>query len=172
MRLSQEIAVFVLFLGACGGARSSWDGAAYRDGKVAFEMPGVPAGWTQLSVAHASLAFRDEAHDASVLINARCGGKDDDTPLAALVNHLVMGTTERKVSLEETVPFDAREALHTRMAAKLDGVPRGFDLYVLKKDGCVYDFVYVAPPDRLEEGVTLFEAFVRRFHTTGMREGS
>ena len=37
--------------------------------------------------------------------------------------------------------MDGREAMHTVMSAKLDGVPKMFDAYVLKKDGCVYDFV-------------------------------
>lgn len=153
-------------LAACGGARSTWEGGVYRSGAVAFRISaGVPAGWQQISVEHASLAYRDDAHDASVLVNARCGVRDGDSPLLALTNHLLMGTTERDVLSQETIPFDAREALHTRMTAKLDGVPRSFDIFVLKKDGCVYDFVYVAPPAQLAEGAPPFEDFVRGFHT-------
>ena len=150
---------------ACGG-RSSWDGAVYRSGPVAFRMAArVPAGWQQISVDRASLAYRDDPHDASVLVNARCGAKDGDAPLLALTNHLLMGTTGREVIAEETLPFDAREALHTRLSAKLDGVPRSFDIFVLKKDGCVYDFVFVAPPDQVGLGAPAFEEFVRGFHT-------
>ena len=37
-------------------------------------------------------------------------------------------------------------------ALGLDGVPMAYDIFVLKKDGCVYDLVYVAPPDAAGQG--------------------
>ncbi len=159
---------------ACGGARSTWDGGIYRSGDVAFRLTApLPAGWQAITLERASLAYRDDAHDASALVNARCGSKDGDTPLLALTNHLLMGTTEREIAMQETIPFDAREALHTRMSAKLDGVPRSFDIFVLKKDGCVYDFVYVGLPSLADDGARPFEDFVRGFHTlAGSREGT
>src|SRR4051794_7848232 len=80
----------------CSGARSGLEGSIYRDAHVTFRVGDVPAGWQPISVEDASLAYRDEAHRASVLVNARCGRKDDDTPLAALTAHLVMGTTDRE----------------------------------------------------------------------------
>ena len=150
---------------ACGGARSSFDGAVYRSGAIAFRVPQVPAEWRRVEVTDGALAFRDEAHDGSVLVNARCGEKDGDAPLVALTNQLVMGTTERVAIVEETLPFDGREARHTRMSAKLDGVARELDIFVLKKDGCVYDFVYVAAPEHAAAGAPAFEGFVRGFHT-------
>ena len=45
------------------------------------------------------------------------------------------------------------------MRAKLDGVPMQYDIYVMKKDGCVYDLVYVAPPGRFAAGAADFERF-------------
>jgi hypothetical protein len=45
------------------------------------------------------------------------------------------------------------------MRAKLDGVPMQYDIYVMKKDGCVYDLVYVAPPARFTAGAADFERF-------------
>jgi hypothetical protein len=75
-----------------------------------------------------------------------------------------MGTTARDFVHEETIPFDAREALHTVLRAKLDGVEMQYDIYVLKKDGCVYDFVYVAPPARFADGAPLFEQFATGIH--------
>jgi len=100
---------------------------------------------------------------------------DDDTPLASLTAHLIMGTTERDFLDEKTVPFDGREARHTVLRAKLDGVPRIYDIYVAKKDGCVYDFVYIAPPQggagadagADAQGTGAFEGFVGGFHTLG-----
>ena len=95
----------------------------------------------------------------------RCGQRGDDAPLAVLTNHLLMGTTEREFDAQDTVPFDSREALHTLLRAKLDGVPMQYDIYVMKKDGCLYDLVYVAPPGRFADGAADFERFAKGLRT-------
>ena len=161
------LAAIVLSAVSCGGARGhgSYDGAVYRDGPVAFQLPSPPAAWRRVEVTDASLAFRDDAHDASILVNARCHKIDQDTPLVALTNHLLIGSTAREVTIQATEPFDHREALHTRGAAKWDGVAMAHDIFVLKKDGCVYDFVYTGDPSRAEAGTASFEPFVRGFRT-------
>ncbi len=150
---------------ACGSSAASFDGGVYRHGKIAFRLPDLPSGWTRIEMNDASLAFRDDANGASVLLNARCLSADDRTPLVALTNHLLIGATEREYLGQETVPFDGREALHTKLKAKWDGVPMGIDVFVLSKDGCVYDFVYLGPPERLEQGAPAFESFARGFRT-------
>jgi hypothetical protein len=154
-------------LTACGGAQKKLENGVFQDGHVSFRVPAIPATWERVDVTDASLAFRSDADEATVLVNGRCGGKDDDTPLPALVNHLVMGTTEREVEKEETIPFDAREARHVILKAKLDGVQRSYDIFVLKKDGCVYDLVCVAPPARFAEATPAFERFASGFHVLG-----
>jgi hypothetical protein len=155
----------LVLLTACGGAQL--EGDVYKSGPLTFRVAQIPPGWRPIQVSEAALAYRDDANEASILVNGRCGEKDGDAPLVALTNQLIMGTTERSVTREETIPLDAREALHTRMSAKLDGVPLGFDVWVMKKDGCVYDLVYIAPPERIEAGVGAFERFVRGFHALG-----
>jgi len=59
-----------------------------------------------------------------------------------------MGTTAREFESQRVFPFDGREAMRSILRAKLDGVPLQYDILVMKKDGCLYDLVYVAPPDR------------------------
>jgi hypothetical protein len=162
---SLMLCVLCALCAACGSAQSGLEGAVYRSDRVAFKVGEVPASWTVIRVDAANVAYRDEPNRASVLANGRCGRKDDDTPLSALTAHLVMGTTAREIASQETIPFDGREAMHTRMQAKLDGVPMAYDLYVLKKDGCVYDLVYVGDPRAFESGVPAFERFVSGFHT-------
>jgi hypothetical protein len=151
---------------ACGGkTRGTFDGGVYTNGPIAFRLPEPPAGWRRINVDDASLAFRDDPHGASILLNARCLSADDRTPLVALTNHLLIGATEREYLSQAAEPFDGREALHTRVKAKWDGVPMLIDVYVLSKDGCVYDFVYLAPPAEGESGQAAFESFVRGFRT-------
>lgn len=151
---------------ACGGPSRSFENNVYREGhQIAFRIPDPPPTWEKVPVSHAALSFHDKAAGASILVNAQCKKADEDTPLAPLTNHLLIGVTERELESQETVPFDAREALHTKVRGKLDGVPLAFDIFVLKKDGCIYDFVYVVPVDYAEAGRPPFEAWVRGFST-------
>ena len=154
----------------CASAPPRLESGVYRDGPLAFRVGDVPPAWRPVHVEGATLAFRDEPHLASILLDGRCHRKDDDVPLLALTDHLVMGTTGREIASQETVPFDGREALHSRLRAKLDGVQMDYDIFVLKKDGCVYDFVYVADPakgteEERNEGMAAFERFTGTFHT-------
>ena len=152
--------------GACAtGAGRYFDGSTYREGPIAFVLPPKPTSWHSVSVREASLAYRDDAHAASILINARCRRPDEGTPLLALTNHLLIGSTERDIVSQDTEPFDGREALHTKVRAKWDGVPMSFDLFVSKKDGCLYDFVYIGESATFEAGSRVFEDFVRGFKT-------
>jgi hypothetical protein len=158
-----------LFLAASAllgaGCSTSFDGNTYRNKQVAFRIGPTPPAWQRLPASHAELAFRDPQNEATVAVNARCGSDGDDIPLSALTQHLFMRFTDRNVESERVVPFDGREALHSVVVAKLDGVPFKFDVWVLKKDGCVYDLYYMAPPSRFDRGVGEFGRFVKGFGT-------
>ena len=145
---------------ACGAAGPSFDGQVYRSGAVAFRIPAVPSTWSRLDVRDATLAYRQG--DASILLNARCRSADARTPLIALTTQLLIGSTEREIQEQKVEPFDGREALHTTLRAKYDGVPMMLDIFVLSKDGCTYDFVRVAPK---RDGEDAFDAWVRGFRT-------
>ncbi len=153
-----------IVLASCGHAELL-DNGVLRKGGLRIALGPVPAGWQPLRIAGADLAFHDPARDGSALFDVRCDRRDDDAPLSVLTEHLIMGTTEREIESETTEPFDGREALHTRMRAKLDGVPMQYDIYVMKKNGCVYDLVYVAPPARFGDGAADFERFAQGLHT-------
>lgn len=159
------VALPSLITGCAGGKGASFEGNVYRNGPIAFQLPDSPPGWRRVDVEDGSLAFRDDEHAASVLLNARCLTADDRTPLVALTNHLLIGATEREYISQATEPFDGREALHTKLKAKWDGVPMLIDVYVLSKDGCIYDFVYFSAPNTFEAGAPTFESFARGFRT-------
>ncbi len=160
MRRPTLLPLVVVLLGACAHADGFEDGVL-RKGDLAVHFGPQPPGWRRVDVDGADLAFRDDDREGSTLVNVRCGRRDDDAPLSVLSDHLVMGTTEREIESRLTVPFDGREAMHTLLRAKLDGVPMQYDIFVMKKDGCLYDVVYVAPPARFAEGAPDFERFSR-----------
>lgn len=144
---------------ACGG--SSFDGQVYRSGEVAFRVGPVPQTWRPIEATGALLAFRDDEAAATVAVNGRCGLDGDDVPLEALTHHLFLQFTERELVSQKRVDLDGREALRTEMVAELDGVKKHYVVYVLKKNGCVYDFLHMSPND--DGGA--FERFVRGFGT-------
>ena len=148
---------------ACAGP--TFDGTTYRGEGFGFRVPRPPASWRPLDGSRAALAFHDARSDATIAVNARCGADADDLPLATLTNHLFLRFTDREVLEEQKIPFDAREAMRSVVVAKLDGVPQKFSIYVLKKDGCVFDLLYIARPDRFDAGLAAVDSFARGFAT-------
>ena len=154
------------FAASCGHGEA-FDGQVFHGGRSSFKTGPIPSTWERVKLEGPLLAFHDKDTDGSVDVYAQCGKDADDVPLVALTKHLLIGFTEREFKEETLMPLDGREAMHTRLDAKLDGVKMSLDLYVLKKDGCVYDLVYVAYPDRFPRGVSAFESFVAGFGTVG-----
>lgn len=142
----------------CGG--SQFDGRIFRHGNVAFRLESVPTTWRRLEISDTAVAFRDDANSATIAVNGRCGQDANDVPLRSLTRHLFLQFTERQIQSRKLMPLDGREALRTRMIAKLDGVPKHFDIFVLKKNGCVYDFLQIAnssqQPDQFLQFVSGF----------------
>ncbi|HVW26891.1 MAG TPA: hypothetical protein VHC69_16095 [Polyangiaceae bacterium] len=151
-----------LFSG-CGA--TTFDGHVYENADLSFRLADVPSGWRRIDADDALLAFRDDANLASVVLNGRCGKDGDDVPLVALTHHLFLQFTDRVIESEQKISLDGREALHTELTAKLDGVPMHFVVFVLKKNGCVYDFARISPPNPARESRDRFIQFVQGFST-------
>lgn len=149
-----------LILSACASA--GFDGRVYRDDEVRFRVGPVPSAWRKLDVDDARLAFRDDSANATVAVNGRCGLDADDVPLTSLTQHLFLQFTDRVQTSQAKVSLDGREALRTEISAALDGVKKQYLVYVLKKNGCVYDFMYIAA-DSAPGSRADFERFVQGF---------
>lgn len=150
---------------AVGCSRSSWDGRVFRGDNVEFRAGRVPPGWHRIDDANSLLTFRDSARDLVITVNGRCGKDGDDVPLQALTQHLFVYFTEREIMDERTIALDGREALRTELSAKLDGVSRRFVVYVMKKNGCVYDFILISAPTADANAKGEFDQFVLGFST-------
>jgi hypothetical protein len=151
--------VVLLLLCACHGGFKN--GVFVKDGR-AYEVGELPAGWEKLDLEENDLAFASGRH--SIAVNSTC--KDHgDPPLPVLTHHLLMGFTDREKLAESTEPLDGRDALRSRWKAKLDRHAVELWLVVMKKDGCVYDFTYISPPDQAGDQAATFEQLLRRFHT-------
>jgi len=149
---------------ACSGSGVRVQGNEVSAGALRYAFGPVPSSWQPVRVESNDVAWFDPATSGLVHVDHTCD-RSMDTPLPSLVQHLLIGFTQRETVLEETIPFDRREARHVVVNARLDGVPRSLELYVMKKDGCVYDLGFVAPPEHFAAGRPAFDAFVRGFRT-------
>lgn len=130
-----------LVLAACSSA--TFDGSIYRHADVQYRVGRLPAGWSQLKIEDAQLAFR-HAEGGTLLANAWCGTDHiEDLPLDVLTNHLLFGVEATRTIQRTPFSLDARAALRSHIVGTMDGVPVELDLVVVKKDGCTYDFQLV-----------------------------
>jgi len=163
----------VLLLGltlAVGGCRHvSFEDLTLSKPDVRYRIGELPEGWHRVFLADNDLAFAEDGNTGrAIAANATCEGHDDP-PLPVLTRHLLLGFTEREERFQRLVPLDGREALRSHYAAKLDGVPVELELVVLKKDGCVFDFSYVAPRGRYAARLGDFDALLAGFHAERLR---
>ncbi|PZR17595.1 MAG: hypothetical protein DI536_04585 [Archangium gephyra] len=143
--------------GVLAGDRFSKDGLAYR-----VVVPDDGKGWRRVDFADNDLAWisNDSAH--VIAVNATCTGHEDP-PLDVLTKHLVIGFTDRDWIDQKAFTLDGRDALRSRVTAKLDGVPAAIELVVVKKNGCVHDFSYISPLGREAVHQPEFDALVAGF---------
>lgn len=142
---------WALASGCAGGSAVKDDGTVQSD-VANYQIKAPEGGWSEVSVGDSDAAWVHETLHATLMVNALCEGVDD-APLTALTNHLLFGTTDREFVAQEEVMVSRRAALESTVNFKLDGVPRRMKALVMKKDGCVYDIVYAAPPESFEKGL-------------------
>jgi hypothetical protein len=131
-------------------------------GQVCYRV-GELAGWRMVRQKHAEVAFFDGATGSVAQANATCRDDAEAASLEVLMSHLLIGYTEIRQRREERLQLNAREALHQIADVKLDGVPRVLDLYVLKRNGCIFDLTLASPPDRYTAAAAQFAHFVAGF---------
>jgi len=148
------------WLVACASS-GSFGGGVFDGPEVRYRLTPPGGGYEQLDLDDHDVAFA-VASGGTVGVSSRCRGYEDIPP-RALVIQLLFGTTDRVRRLEETVTVDGRGALHVVTDVALDGVPVTLDIFVLPKDGCLFDFVYVSPRPEAPEARAAFAQFVRSF---------
>jgi hypothetical protein len=162
---SRWVACFTLSLIAaqvgCGASASFRDGV-FDDGTVRYRV-GMPGpGWDRIEVGDNDVAFNNREL-GTISANSTCK-EYEDVPEQALMNQLLFGTRERVFRTEETITLDGRGALHNVVDLELDGVPLTLEIFLLRKDGCVYDISRISSRPEFDRGRPALFAFVQGFH--------
>jgi hypothetical protein len=154
------IAGILAGLVACAGGRAA-DGL-YRDGAHRFTLRLPPADWRPQRVEGGALAFRSPELGAALALLADC---EDPEPgeLPWVARHLFWGLQDRRILERAPLVVHGTAAMRTRLTARLDGRPIEVEGVTLRRDGCLYDFAYLAPPAVFARGRAAFEAFLDGF---------
>lgn len=153
--------VAIAFIG-CIRSKGVLRNNLFQSRETRYHIGEAPEHWKRVSLSGADIAYLHEHDGATLLVNSECR-KAEDAPLVALTFHLLIGMTEQNIIDQKTLQLADREALETTVEAKIDGVKRKLQILVLKKDGCVYDIVLSAPPEKFEEDVLAYQALVSGF---------
>jgi hypothetical protein len=148
----------LLATAACA-AGSIRDGI-YRDGRDRFTVRLPPARWQLVSLDGATLAFRAADLDAGIGLRTDCDSPEPG-PLPWVARHLFFGLANTRIDANERLTRAGATLVRTRLHGRLDGRPVDVDAVTMRSASCLYDFMYVAPPERFEEGRTDFDAFVQ-----------
>jgi hypothetical protein len=161
LRPSDSVSAALLLSGLVACATTSFEGGVFRDAQTAYRVGTLNGTWHRFDLPGGDLAFRNEAGGA-ILANAICTGLAD-LSLDVLTTQELMQLRDPNEQAQELVTLDGRSALETRETATLDGVPVRIELFVLKKDGCTYDFSLVASKQEFPKREAEFRGFVAGF---------
>ena len=129
------------FLAACAGTH--FDGTLFQKSGVAYRIAELGPGWQRVRIENNDLSFH-RAGEGTISTQATCK-EYEDVPPTVLLQHLLFGTTHREYVLEEELTLDGRGAQHAIVDCELDGVPVRVEMYLLVRNGCVFDLSYVSP---------------------------
>lgn len=147
----------LLLLSAC--AAGPIGEGVYRDPRDRFTIQRPPTRWQPLPVEGAASAFRSPELAAVIGLRVDCSNPEPG-PLPAVARHLFFGLSQAEIETREPVVLSGASGMRTRLRARLDDRPVEVDGITVRLQGCLYDFMYVAPPDRFERGRADFDAFV------------
>jgi hypothetical protein len=132
---------------------------------VRYQVAPLPAGW-QAVRSDAELRAFHHVEGGTIAAHGSCGD-GDDVSLQVLTNHLLFGIEDRHEQSRVPLVVDGRAALRTRLDGTLDGVRVAMDLVVIKKNGCTYDLLLIAPPAQWARRQPAFERFIAGFRSAG-----
>lgn len=149
----------LLFAVSACAARMTEEGT-YRDPQRGFSLRPPSAPWQPEDLDGATLAFRLPALGAGMGLRVDCESPEPG-PLPSVSRHLFFGLRDMRVESRDSIVLGTVHGFRTRLIARLKDMPVEVDAVTLRHRACLYDFLYVAPPDQFAQGRKDFEAFFR-----------
>jgi hypothetical protein len=128
-----------------------------------FKVSNMGSNWNALKDSIADVAYVNKKNGATISLNSTCE-KYEDNPLKQLMYNLLANMEDTSWEKDEYIKLDGREAYKVTLNAKADGVPIRAQAIVLRKNFCVYDFIYTAERKAFNNTLKEFTNFVGSFH--------
>ena len=153
------------FTGCAAVGRRIENGVYHSTKGYRLTLPG--ADWSVATESKADLELRHQDGMAAMLANAECDERAGSRSASLLFGQLLIGLRDRATIEQDEVSVNGRRALHRVLDGRVvaDGAPTRIEAYVLKENGCVYDFAYAAPPSSFDAWRVDFRRFVESFAT-------
>ncbi len=124
---------------------------------------GVPGPhWEPHQEQDAQVAWRRTDGSGMITARAQCEAHGDRT-LEQFLDDLRLDFRYWTEQQRSMVRFAGREGLRVRSIVTLDGVSLTMDALLLKKNGCLFDFWYVATDGAFHTGLADYERFLVGF---------
>jgi len=158
MRLLGGLLLGALFLSA-GCATERITAETYRDPDNGYEVRLPPATWISRPPEKATLTFGSPDLDAAMALLVDCRTPEPGE-LSWVARHLFFGLQEKRIHEQKSIRLHDAVGIQTWLQARLDGALVEVEGVTVRRAGCLYDFIYVAPPAAFPRGRPDFEAFV------------
>ncbi len=156
-RLECVVVLVSLILTACASSRVV-DGIFVDEAK-GFKISLLHDGWQRFELEGTDLAFRAEPDGQVAALLASCED-EQSIPLRILARRLFFGISTKRVLAQQSHSLHGTEVIHTLLAGRLQETEVIVSSYVARQGHCVYDLVYVAPPELFQAKLPEFEQFV------------
>jgi hypothetical protein len=156
-----RLILVALLATACGPKQSK----EARTSSMKYTVPAPVGAWVKVKPGGADKAWFHRDYGSTIYFDSNCKERFEDGPLSDLLTHLTFGLTQNAPLREESMTLDGREALLRVYDGQVDGVGVRVGAVVTKKDMCIYDGIYIAPPSSFEDGWGSFVEVVSGFQT-------
>lgn len=147
-----------VFLTCCATGRTV-DGV-YVDKAKGFRVQLPRDGWHVVESSEADLTLRDAGSHARMAVSASCPARETG-PLPALARHLIFGLRDVKRVRQEPILIDGVAGLDTEVIGTWEGERVQVWSVVVRREGCLYDLLFIAPPEAFGAQRADFDAFLK-----------
>lgn len=121
-----------------------------------------PAGWKVLDRGASDRAYLLPSKNVAT-VTSSCK-RDATVPLELLTKHLLIGARHINYVEQKRISVDGVEGLFSRVRATYEGNKSFLVLFVIPKDGCVFDFTLISNKVVPDGDIDSFLNFVKTFH--------
>ena len=159
----KHLVFLALLITACGPKQSK----EARKSHLQYVVSAPAGGWVKVKPGGADKAWFQRDLSATIYFDSNCKERFEDGTLSDLLTHLTFGMAQNEPVREESMTLDGRDALLRVYDGKLGRCPGAVGAVVTKKNMCLFDGLYIAPPSTFEDGWGSFVEVVSGFRTRG-----